>query len=156
MKARVLILLFCVACVMTSVGRTPFTKPVKKGRASHAQVVEQFDTLWAPPADSVAASGFEKTLRSTRESVYITNRTASPIEGLSLEISYFDISGRMLHKADQEISADIPAGETRLIDFPSFDRQGLYYYHLSPLPARARRATPFKASVSIRYILYPR
>lgn len=112
------------------------------------------DTVFAP--DSVTAAGFEKPLRAVRESMFITNSTGRPVESLSIEITYLDMQGRQLHKVSHEVSTDIPPGETRRVEVPSFDRQGLFYYHLSPLPARATRATPFRADVKVRYICHPK
>lgn len=136
---------------------TPFTKPVKYGRTGKRSIEGKIDlpndTFWSPPRDSVGVSGFEKTLRSSRESMYITNNTLSDVAGAGITITYNDMDGRMLHKVSHDIDVDIPYGETRMVDIPSFDRQGLYYYYLSPLPVRANRATPFKVDVEVKYII---
>ena len=147
-------IILAFAAVAVQAG-SPFTKPAgnRKGKQNTTiQVVEKRDTLCSPPNDSIVITGFEKTLRSARESMYVSNRTSQTITGLALDISYYDISDRMLHKSAQEIDVEVPAGETRLIDIQSFDRQGLYYYYLSPLPKRASRATPFKVGIEIKYI----
>lgn len=148
--------LLCCACLLAG---TPFTKP-SKSRITYTKTTEDdiaspYDTVFEPSRDSVSVAGFEKTLRSNRESMYFTNNTARTVAGMQIEITYLDMEGRMLHKTTHTTSTEIPSGETRLIDFPSFDRQGLYYYHLSPLPPRASRATPFRAKVRILHALIP-
>lgn len=159
-KAIFFIFVAMVASAVLAV--TPFTKPLKKtagsARAASAAAVKSatHDTIFNPPADSVGVAGFEKTLRSTHESMYVSNATDSDILGLSIDITYFDTYGRMLHKTSHELNSAIPSHETRLIDVKSFDNQGLYYYYLSPEPKRASKATPFKVSVNVNYILIPK
>lgn len=164
MNARPVITAVTAAVIsMAAFGGTPFTKPARPGRApgtermsKAAKRVSPYDTVRTPAADSIVVAGFEKTLRSNRESMYVSNRTSSPIEGLGIDITYLDMKGRMLHRSSHDISETVPAGETRLVDLLSFDRQGLYYYHLSPVPSRASRATPFQVKVAVSYILIPK
>ena len=57
------------------------------------------------PFDTVAAeglvrfSGYEKTLRSNRETMFVTNLSEREIGGVWFGISYLPTSGRLLHKA---------------------------------------------------------
>lgn len=153
-------ILLILSGLIAAEAATPFTKPVrgrgpkKEKPATALEAVA--DTIWSPSPDSVAVAGFEKTLRSNRESMYISNRSASSISELAVTITYYDMDGRMLHKTSHVVAEVIPSGETRLVDVPSFDRQGLYYYHLSPVPTRATRATPFRVAVEVLYLLSPR
>lgn len=156
MRGRVIIVVALVAGLVAG-ARTPFSRPTKSPQKQSiiaTESVAPYDTVWMPPADSVGLYGFEKTLRSARESLYATNKSSNDIAGIGLEITYLDMQGRMLHKRLHELSVDIPPTETRLMEFVSFDRQGLYYYYLSPAPTRAQRATPFKVEASVRYILF--
>lgn len=106
--------------------------------------------------DSVTVAGFDKPLRSVRESMFVTNRTTDSITGLGIEISYYDTQHRLLHRAAHAVSCDIPASETRRIEVRSFDRVGSFHYRLSPLPRGTRAATPFDATVRVTYILLPK
>lgn len=158
-RAVLILLALLLAAPCPTQGRK-VKKPVAtaSARRSHsaASGIAPFDTIFSPAADSVAAAGFEKTLRSTSESIFITNASARDIVSLSLSITYTDMQGRMLHKATHAVAPPegIPAGQTRMVSFPSFDRQSLFYYHLSPLPKRAVRATPFKVKVTVNYITH--
>jgi len=91
------------------------------------------DTV-AADSGMVIFSGYEKTLRSTRETVFLTNRSGRLIEGIVFRITYLDSSGRMLHEARRVSHAGVPPGETRRLDFPSWDRQCTFYYSRSPRP----------------------
>ncbi len=133
--------------------RRPVPKTGKALPAALHTAKAAADTVFAP--DSVTVAGFEKPLRAVRESMFVTNRTGRDIAGLAVDIVYLDMQGRMLHKATHRIDVSIPAGETRRVEITSFDRQGLFYYHLSPLPQRATRATPFKVNVSVKYVCVP-
>lgn len=145
--------------LLVLMGGKPFSKPaksLKKYDLDSREIPLRFDTLAAPAPDTIAVAGFEKTLRSSRETMYVTNHSTLPIMGIALEITYSDTDGRMLHKALHNVDADIPSGETRMISVPSFDRQAVFYYYLSPRPVRSPSATPFKAAVRILYCLIPK
>lgn len=78
--------------------------------------------------------GYEKTLRSTRETVFVTNRSSRPTAALRFTINYYDAQGRLLHSRQVRAAAEIPPGETRRLDFPSWDKQCTFYYTGSPRP----------------------
>lgn len=114
------------------------------------------DTVNIADTDSVTVSGFEKAQKASRESMMLTNNTAREFSSLRLEITYTDMKGRMLHKAIHDVAEAIPPGETRIVSVPSFDRQNLFYYHLSPMQARATQATPYDVKVRVLHICYPK
>lgn len=136
-----------------------FTRPVPSARSSRRpktiEVTVLQDTVLAPPSDSIALAGFEKPLRSVRESLFVTNRTSRPLVGVTLEVSYYDLHGNLMHRAERYVAVTLPAGETRRVGFPSFDRQQLFYYHLSPLPRGAVQATPFDVKVRVVHSVHP-
>lgn len=87
------------------------------------------------PADSdVVLAGFDKPLSSMFETLFATNRLGSDISCIYLKLDYFDVSGRQLHSCSRRVNAVIPAGATRQLRFPSWDRQGSFYYHRSRKP----------------------
>lgn len=85
----------------------------------------------------ISVAGYDKPLRSSRESFFITNNTSYPICGLKLKIEYLDIHGRTLHQREVYISIDIPVGATRQASTKSWDIQKSFYYKLSPKPKRS-------------------
>ncbi len=95
---------------------------------------EPFDTI--PAYDGcIRFSGYEKTLRATKETVFASNMLEErDISAITFTITYTDNSGRLLHKRHLTVHQEIPAGETRKIDFPSWDRQMTFYYSGSPRP----------------------
>lgn len=110
-----------------------------------------FDTV-AAPVDSVRFSGYEKTLRSTRETVFVTNFAGREIERLIFTVEYFDVHGRLLHKERRNLYGGIPAGETRKMDFPAWDRQGAFYYVGSPRPRVSAR--PYSVKIVPDTVIY--
>lgn len=106
-----------------------------------AGVVEHAAELSTWRCDTVVAdttkvrfSGYSKTLRAIRESVFVTNLTDSTVDGVIFQIQYYDTKGRMMHQVRQSLPTDIPPRETRKIDFPTWDRQFIFYYARSPRP----------------------
>ncbi len=165
MKARAVILLALLAMTLPTLARKGKKPTPSRTRTSAAvthrratEVQEAADTVLLPATDSITVAGYEKTLRATTESMIITNHTACEVTAIGLDITYLDMKGRMLHRVARSVTppSGIPSGESRMVSVPSFDRQGLFYYHLSPRPKRASRATPFKVAVKVSYITHPR
>lgn len=112
-------------------------RPVQKPAESPIR-----DTV-AVSADSVLdIVGYDKPLRSRKESLFITNRSGRHLEKAELLLNYRDMEGRQLHQVTRWVECDIPAGETRQVTFPSWDTQLSFYYHLSR-PPRSGSVTPF-------------
>jgi hypothetical protein len=106
--------------------------------------VEPFDTIVAN--NNVKFSGYEKTLRSLRETMFVTNTGNRIIEAVYFHITYFDSDGRQLHQASVHKSITIPVGETRKLDIPSWDRQCTFYYVGSPRPRVS--AIPYSVAIT--------
>lgn len=106
------------------------------------------DTLPSELVDSVMLAGYDKPLRSRRESLFVTNRTMWRLASLKLAITYFDTEGRELHGRVVDVGADVPPGATRQVTFPSWDRQLAFVYIHSEQPRRSR-AIPYSVSVKV-------
>lgn len=80
-------------------------------------------------------SGYDKTLRANRETLFITNGSQTlHVGGVFFTIEYLDTQGRQLHRRKVRQHVDLPPGQTRRIDFPSWDRQCSFYYRGSTRP----------------------
>lgn len=119
------------------------------------RIIVEYDTIATPPADSIAVDGFEKPLRSMRESMTIHNNTSRTVEAVELDMVYTDTGGRMIHRARHTVSAAVPAGESRRIDVPTFDSSATFYYRHSKRPRYTSHATPFDVDVTVIYITHP-
>lgn len=96
---------------------------------------------------SIKFTGYDKNLASTKESFHIINGSGLDIKSMFVKIIYKDMSGRMLHSREISIREEIPCGETRKVDIPSWDTQKTFYYYLSTRPKRI--AAPYKISISL-------
>ena len=140
MKTLMLVMIFAVAASAVAL-------PDKTTRTGLRPVQES-----APPpiwdtgtvsSDSVLdIVGYDKPLRSRKESLFITNRSDRHLEKAELSLNYRDMEGRQLHQVTRWVNCDIPAGETRQVTFPSWDTQLSFYYHLSR-PPRTASVTPY-------------
>ncbi|MGM9860526.1 MAG: hypothetical protein ACI31C_07200 [Muribaculaceae bacterium] len=158
MKALLtLILVVVLACPVVDAQNMRRTTPRGNRRAapevSRIEVVN--DTVALPGTDSIAVAGFEKPLRVNKESVFVSNYSSRELISLSLDIIYMDMQGRMLHRVERSLDVSIPSGETRRVEFPSFDTSSLFYYHLSPSSSRAVSATPFDVKITVTRAVYP-
>ena len=154
MKKLTLILTLLLACLSMDAHE----KTTRKGKLQMEPAKEQTasvtpsDTLSAEPGEIVLA-GYEKPLRSRRESLFATNKTDAPVRAIELELTYLDATGRMLHKRTLWANVTLPTGETRNVNFPSWDKTQSFYYEGGAHPMRAQgTAYDIRAKV-LRYVI---
>lgn len=97
-------------------------------------------------ASAVRLSGYDKTMTSSTEGIFVLNLTGDTISALTIHIDYKDMKGRSMHQRDLRLEDMIPPGESRREDFTSWDRQKIFYYRLSSSPRR-KNAVPYDVSV---------
>lgn len=111
------------------------------------------DTL--PDPSGIIVTGFDKPLRSSKETFFIVNNSEREIKGVNLLLTYSDMSGHQIHKRSEFIACSIYPGDTCYLDIPSWDRQKAFYFHRNP-PYRPRTsATPFDVAIQVEYVLCP-
>ncbi|MDE5886601.1 MAG: hypothetical protein K2H46_03330 [Muribaculaceae bacterium] len=90
---------------------------------------------------SIKFAGYDKQATSRRETFHVINESAADLKKALIEIIYKDMKGRMLHKRKVNVVCDVPSGETRITDIPTWDTQFSFYYYLSNKPRRI--ASPY-------------
>lgn len=128
-------------------------KPIEPAAVT-AEVSSATDTVASPAAHTVDLNGFDKPLRSKRETFFVTNNSARRVKAISVSLKYFDTDRNMLHARNEHIPIDIPAGETRQASLPSWDKQQSFYFRHSAVPARATVATPFDVTAEVDTIFF--
>lgn len=79
-------------------------------------------------AGKLTFMAYDKKTGSSKETFFIDNGSDTSLSGLELEISYYNSSGKMIHKRKVDISQYLPAKETRKVDISSWDTQKSYHY----------------------------
>jgi len=115
--------------------------------------LRQAEPIAAGNPDSLAINGYDKPLRSMRETFFITNHHNMPLHTVILHITYYTMGGEMLHSRDITINALIPPGETRQISTPAWDRQKAYYYIGTRVTPRSAKALPYYPEIDIMSVL---
>lgn len=125
-------------------------------RNLHAQVAadvrgaSSLRSLAAPDASVVTVRGYDKPLRSRRETFFVTNNMKSDtLRRVYLTFTYVDGSGRMLHSQSREVECELPPAETRQMNVPSWDVQQNFYFVRSSVSNRAAQATPFDVKITV-------
>lgn len=142
-------LLIIVICSSLSAEQTT-RKRLKAKPATMEATATDCDTI-TPDTTKIKVAGYDKPLTSRRESFFVTNYYNKELKALEITFNYYDLSGRHLHSATNTVECAIPAGETRLLHIPSWDKQLSFYYHLSPRPRR--QSTPYTITHSINNII---
>ena len=106
------------------------------------------DTIVNPDRSEFSVNGFDKPLRSRRETFFTTNNTGRPVDALAFTITYFDSNKRQLHQAKHRLDLVIPDTETRQVSVRSWDVQNSFYYVRSAKPDRAA-GSPFDVTITI-------
>lgn len=115
-----------------------------------------YDTIVAPPLTLIDINGYDKPLRSRRETFFATNNSKRPIASIAFTINYYDTRQRQLHAASHRQDIEIPANQTRQISLRSWDAQQSFYYVRSTLPQRVQQATPYEVTITVDTIFINR
>ena len=106
------------------------------------------DTLAANPDSLITFSGYDKTLRSHKETILAFNGSKDTITALSIKLTYLDMQGHQLHVRHVTLRQPLPPGERRMFTFPSWDKQNSYYFHRSePGRLRYQSVTPYQIKI---------
>lgn len=108
------------------------------------------DTV-AAPIKFLSFCGYEKSLRSSKETLFISNNSDSTVTAVIFTISYIDTSARKIHTRKVRHNGEIPPRETRRIDIPSWDTQKTYYYLKGETPRKS--ATPYDITIDADSVL---
>lgn len=147
-------LLIIAAILATTAARGQrTTRPSLKVDIAATQSVVA-DTIASP---EISISGYEKTLRSTKECLLATNQCADTISAIGITIDYLDMQGRQLHRRAIELTPSDPMapGQTRQFQFKSWDSQRVWYYRLSEPRRPKGQATPYDVKVTVDYAIKP-
>lgn len=112
----------------------------------------ELDTLRGAELDSIKLRGYDKPLRATKETMLVSNNLTGTITALKLEITYNDLSGRMIHQRGVVCRAIIPPGATRLVKFTSWDSNHTFFYAKGPRP-RTSATTPYEIKARVVYAI---
>lgn len=107
------------------------------------------DTIVSPEPHTLDVNGYDKPLRSRRETFFATNNAKAEIAAMSFTITYYDTSHRMLHKASHHVPVNIPVSETRQVSIKSWDTQFAFYHVRSPQPRGTVEASPYEVTISV-------
>lgn len=132
----------------TSRGKLRVNSSMVDTNSAGSSLSAGFDTIVAPAPGEIMLKGYDKPLNSRKESLFVSNSSCRDITALKIKLVYCDLSGRTLHETEREIRAEIPAGATRRVEFPSWDTQNSFYYHLGRRP-RVDNVTPYAVTCTV-------
>ena len=143
----ILLILIVVITGFAAEARRTTRRGLKPGPVMSREAVVAGDTIAVSESDFTLA-GFEKPLRSRRESFFVTNNTDRNIISLRVKIIYYDLDDRMLDSRVVDATVDVAPGETCRVYIRAWDLQEVCYYYRSARP-RSGVATPFKVAVTV-------
>lgn len=122
----------------------PKEKPaVKEKHKITSKSGEEFEEV----ASKLVFLGYDKKTSSAMESFFVENNSTESIKNLEIEISYFSLEGKQLHKRIVTIDRSFPHGETRQVDIKSWDRQKSFHYEHST--ASKNGSTPYRVRFKV-------
>lgn len=107
-----------------------------------------------PSTDDFRIAGYDKPLRSKRETFFATNYSEGTVGKVTVTITYVDQNGKMLHSRQISVPCEIPTEETRNLSIPSWDQQNSFYFVRSTVPARTQQATPYDVTIEVDSIFF--
>lgn len=78
---------------------------------------------------------YDKKTGASLETFFVDNGSDKNLSALELEISYFNSSGKLIHKRTVEITQTFPSKETCKVDISSWDKQKSFHY-INSLPSK--------------------
>lgn len=145
MKKVFIIVVMALAAISVLSQRTS-RRP--KGVVVQPTVELTSDTIFGNPG-TLRLSGFDKPLRSRKETFFATNTDSCTVSEMAVTLVYYDAKGRQLHRRHLRVRRHIEPGQTLQISIPTWDIQQSFYYTLSEKPKRVEQATPFNVSISV-------
>lgn len=103
------------------------------------------------PQNKIRFCGYEKSLRATKETIFIENLCDSTISNIAFTIKYLDSNGRQLHQRGINLKTNIPPRNARRFDLKSWDSQKSFYYINGEKPRKS--ATPYDITISTDTII---
>ncbi|MDE6277916.1 MAG: hypothetical protein K2M06_07395 [Muribaculaceae bacterium] len=107
------------------------------------------EAIVSPGTETFKITGYDKPLRSRRETFFATYNGQGEAVGIALTITYLDEDGRQLHRRSVSVPCEVPSGETRNLSMPSWDTQQSFYFVRSSVPVRVAQATPYDVKISV-------
>jgi len=138
-----------IACPAQRTTRRGLHTKAEAKEAAIQDIHPVYDTIAAPGRDIVEVKGYDKPLRSRRETFFVTNTGNTPIRRIAFTISYYDLDKHLLHRAGHNVRTDIPAGETRMVGVRSWDVQQTFYYTRSAVSHKSTKATPYDVEIAV-------
>lgn len=129
---------------------------VQAGQTASISAVRA-DTIKGEALACFTVTGYEKPLRSARETLLVHAASEAPaINAILLRIEYIDMTGRQLHSREVAVPTDVAAGQTRMLTFRSWDVNKVFYYHLNRPPRTSAQGTPYTVRVTVMGALIAR
>jgi len=102
--------------------------------------ISDYDSL---SVDSLSISGYDKPLRSLRETFFVHNNYSQILTSVSISFTYRSDDGLMLHSRAINIKCHIPPSETRQLAMTAWDRQYAYYFIDTRIKPQSKGAIPY-------------
>lgn len=148
MKRLLAIQLAVMAVTLSAIADTKTTRRSLHAATESTELVAGSASL-TPAADSIAVTDYDKPLRSSQETLFITNNSVTSLKMVSLEITYLTVNGEMLHRRAVNLPCEIPPGQTRQLAFRAWDRQQAYYHHSTRVTPRSPKAIPYRIEIKV-------
>lgn len=151
---RACVIVLAAVCAFFVVAQRTTRRPLRVKPVADTLSYATVDTVKCP-GRLVIVSGYEKPLRSMRETVHVTNAdTLRLMRAVKLDILYLDVDGNQVHRKSVSIDCNIPPGETKMLSFKSWDIQNRFFYSGGPKPRVP--AYPFTVRMLVEYVVYSR
>lgn len=108
---------------------TKITAPKSETQTSaRLRTYPHHETEFERVSQKLTFMAYDKKAGSDKETFFVDNGSNVSLSEIEVEISYYNTSGKLIHKRTVDISQDFPARETRKVDISSWDRQKSFHY----------------------------
>ncbi|MCM1005970.1 MAG: hypothetical protein NC402_06725 [Prevotella sp.] len=157
-KNRLIILLLAMLALVSTFARRQTLHINEKAMSAQKRVLGEAsaDSVFALSGDEAANAvrvfGYDKPHNATKESLFITNNLLSDtIISVTLTLKYSALNGAELHTRTIKESCLIAPGQTKRLQFASWDATRTFYYYRTP-PRRKEGLSGYKVAVCVENV----
>lgn len=102
---------------------------------------------FADVADRLTFMAYDKKASSDKETFFVDNGSKKDLNLIEIEITYYNMEGKQVHRRVVELTETFPANETRRVDIKSWDTQKSFHY-INSVPSRSG-STPYNVKFKV-------
>lgn len=129
------------------------TTKIKAPADTKEEISEKFktypfkETEFEKICDKLTFMAYDKKTSASKETFFVDNGSDTALTALEIEISYYNLKNKPIHRRKLTIEQLFPSKETRKVDISSWDSQKSFHY-VNSVPS-PKGSTPYTVTFKV-------